>query len=59
MSDKYTIKPTEYNADYILFKDGVKIAIFTEAKLSNEVAKTNAQKVCDLLNETSRAQGKF
>jgi hypothetical protein len=39
-----------------LLKDGWIIAVFTGDGFNNQ---TNAQKVCDLLNETSRSQGKF
>lgn len=61
MSDKYTIKPayTVLNGKTRCFttrllKDKKVIAEFV-----NEHHNTNAQKVCDLLNETARAQGKY
>ncbi len=60
---KYTIQkvpkllvssPTEF---YFLKKDGVTVATFHN--YGNEVAAVNAQKVCDILNELSRSQGKY
>jgi len=61
MPNKYVIYQAGATArDYIgdawvLEKDGTSIALFKGDYPNN---RTNAQKVCDLLNETSRSQGK-
>lgn len=57
--DKYTLK-TLYSSFHIrevtyLYTNGRQIATFTD----KSTHKTDAQKICDLLNETSRAQGKY
>ncbi len=59
---KYTIQkvpkllvssPTEY----FLRKDGITVATFHN--YGKEIAAVNAQRVCDILNELSRSQGKY
>lgn len=54
MANKYTVKENSDQA--ILYKDGKIIARFWNDYPNNV---TNAQKVCDLLNEVSRSQGKW
>lgn len=48
---KYTLK--DYLYKILLFKNKEAIAMFDKKH------RQDAQKVCDLLNETSRSQGKY